>query len=80
MAKSKSISFQDTLKELTTIVTNMEIGDYSLEEALKQFERGVKLTRECQQTITKAQQQVAILIADSELKPFNEGDSSKHDS
>ena len=41
----------------------MEAGELPLEDALRNFERGVHLTRECQQELQKAQQKVEILMA-----------------
>ena len=44
------------------LVEQLESGELSLEEALKQFERGVKLTRECQTALKEAEQKVEILV------------------
>lgn len=74
MADSKPIAFEKTLAELTSIVETMESGDLPLEKALQQFERGVKLTRDCQQAISNAEQHVAILVADTNLQPFDDHD------
>ena len=71
MAKKseKSISeapdFEQALKELEAIVERMEEGDTTLEEALKQFERGIELTRTCQQALKAAEQKVEILIEEN---------------
>jgi len=79
MAKAKSnTSFEDTLKELETIVEQLEVGDLSLEESLTAFEHGVKLTRTCQDSLNKAEQKVQTLIEkqdDIELKPFTDSDA-----
>jgi exodeoxyribonuclease VII small subunit len=66
-----------SLQELESVVEQLESGDLSLEEALKQFERGVKLTRKCQATLKKAEQKVEILLkktADAEPEPFDTPD------
>lgn len=55
-------SFEDALAELERIVEQMESGELSLEQSLAAFERGVKLTRECQQALSKAEQKVSALI------------------
>ena len=47
---------EKSLAELETLVEKLEDGDLSLEETLKHFERGVKLTRECQTTLKEAEQ------------------------
>lgn len=72
MAK-KTFHFEKALAELETLVEKMEQGDLSLEESLKQFERGVTLTRSCQQALDEAEQKVQILLEkDGKLstKPF----------
>ena len=64
---------EKSLEELETLVEQLESGDLSLEEALKHFERGVKLTRECQAALKEAEQKVEILLkktADGEPSPF----------
>lgn len=63
------IDLEKTLSELEEIVAQLESGDLSLEKSLKQFERGVKLSRECQFALKDAEQKVQILT-DSELKDF----------
>ena len=57
-----AINFEASLQELETIVERMEHGELSLEDALKQFEKGIKLTKQCQQALEKAEQKVKILI------------------
>jgi exodeoxyribonuclease VII small subunit len=72
--KKKALDFESSLKELESLVTQMEQGDLSLEESLKAFEEGVSLTRECQAILSQAEQKVQILIeSGGELKtePFN---------
>ena len=62
MATSKSYPFEESLEKLERLVERMEQGDLSLEDSLKTFEEGIKLTRECQQALTKAEQKVKMLI------------------
>ncbi|MFK8081213.1 MAG: exodeoxyribonuclease VII small subunit [Granulosicoccus sp.] len=62
----KSTKFEDALAELETIVQTLESGDQSLEASLEQFERGVSLSRFCQQNLSDAEQKVKILLADEE--------------
>ena len=64
---------EKSLAELEALVEKLEGGDLSLEETLKYFERGVKLTRECQVTLKKAEQKVEILLnktIEAEPAPF----------
>ena len=59
--KPKSGGFEATLAELEALVARMESGEMPLDEALRSFERGVQLTRECQNALQAAQQRVQIL-------------------
>lgn len=59
--KPKVTSFEGTLAELEALVSRMEAGELPLEQALSDFERGVKLTRDCQQQLQQAQQRVQVL-------------------
>ena len=65
MAAKKSYPFEASLDKLEKLVEKMEDGDLTLEESLKIFEEGVKLTRECQQTLADAEQKVKLLIEES---------------
>ena len=62
MPKAKKIDFEASIEQLEKLVAQMEDGDLSLEESLKAFERGIKLTREAQQILSKAEQKVQMLI------------------
>lgn len=71
------IDFENALKELEELVERMEQGELSLEQSLKDFERGVALTRACQQALQEAEQKVQILAKkgeETELSPFEEND------
>ena len=52
---------EQALKDLEQIVINLEKGDLPLAEAIKQFERGVELTRRCQKVLKEAEQKVQVL-------------------
>lgn len=54
-----------SLEELETLVQRLESGELSLELALKEFERGIKLTRMCQTALKEAEQKVEILLKSS---------------
>ncbi len=61
--KSSSLpDFEAALAELEKIVEKMETGEQSLEDALKSFQRGIELTRTCQQGLKEAEQRVEKLI------------------
>lgn len=61
----KSTKFEDALGELETIVASLESGEQSLEASLDQFERGISLSRFCQQSLSEAERQVKILLDDA---------------
>lgn len=60
--KQKTVDFESALEELETLVERMETGEASLEDSLKDFERGIELTRGCQSALTEAEQKVEILL------------------
>lgn len=67
--------FEQSLQELEKLVERMEKGDLSLEDSLKDFERGVALTRSCQEALKTAEQKVQQLIQQNGkplLTPFDE--------
>lgn len=64
-------TFEENLATLEQIVAQLEKGDVPLEEALKQFEVGVKLSQELQQTIQTAEQSLAKIVnADGTTSDF----------
>ena len=74
MPEKKSYPFEESLSKLESLVEKMEAGDLSLEDSLKTFEEGIKLTRECQQALKQAEQKVNLLIEKSgqiESLPFD---------
>ena len=66
---SGDLSFEQALAELEKIVSRMEGGELSLEEALAAHKRGLELARSCQQRLEAAQQQVRVLEGEV-LKPL----------
>ncbi len=71
MAEQK---FEDAFQKLETIVKRLEDGNLSLEESLKAFEEGVRLSRFCSKKLDEAEKKVEILLKDSNgrlvPKPF----------
>ncbi|RJG51541.1 exodeoxyribonuclease VII small subunit [Motilimonas pumila] len=75
--KPENMNFEDSLAELEQIVKHLEQGDIALEDALKQFERGIALARSSAGKLQQAEQQVQILTQmdkDAELDPW-QGDA-----
>lgn len=78
-SKSTEPDLEQSIAELESLVQAMESGDLTLEQSLEHFERGVKLTRNCQEALTKAEQKVKILMQDmnnGKLVDFNPDESS----
>jgi len=57
---------EKSLGELEALVERLESGELSLQQALEEFERGVKLTRLCQTALKEAEQKVEILLKNTE--------------
>ncbi len=67
--------FEHALEELEALVQRLESGELNLDESLKQFKKGVELTRQCQQALDQAQQMVEQLLDnddESSVAPLNE--------
>ena len=76
-SKSDTPDFESALKELEKIVATLEMGDLSLDAALKHFERGIALTRQCQAALKQAELKVEMLVQNGnqqKLVPFESED------
>lgn len=62
--KARKMKFEQAISELEGIVSRMDSGEIGLEDMLKEFERGIKLVRDCQQFLKQAQSRVEKLIAE----------------
>ena len=62
----KKIDFESAMAELESLISRMEDDDLSLEESLKDFEKGISLTRMCQASLKDAEQRIKILTNDGE--------------
>lgn len=60
--KPQAIDFEKAMADLEGQVQRLESGELSLEEALKAFEAGIRLTRDCQQALAEAEQKVQLLL------------------
>ena len=63
---AKSDSFEKSLEKLEEIVSKLEDGDLALDESLKLFEEGVKLSRECKERLELAERKIQKLTADGD--------------
>lgn len=75
--KDKLKDFEKSLQHLEKIVSNMESGELGLEESLEQFEKGIKLAKNCQDALANAELRVEQLIEKNGLQqtvPFEDLD------
>ncbi len=73
--RKKPVNFEDSLSQLEELVAALESGDLSLEDSLKAFEKGIRITRECNESLKAATQRVELLTRNSagdiEPRPFD---------
>ena len=76
MAKSEKkeppVDFEAAMGELESLVEKMELGEFSLEESIKQFERGMVLVRSCQKSLRAAEQKVLKLAGDGDQEALED--------
>lgn len=68
----KENNFEAKMEELENVVTKLEKGDMSLDESLINFEKGMKLSKECNKMLEEAEKKITILLEnDGEIKEEN---------
>jgi len=68
------IKFEEALKKLEKIVSDLEAGDMSLEESLSKYEEGIKLSKICSRQLEAAKSKVELLMKSGnkfDIKPFD---------
>ena len=74
-------TFEEALNQLETLVARLEAGDLPLEEALRAFEEGVRLTRLCAQRLEDAERRVHLLTQSPDGRedevPFSLGNEAE---
>ena len=72
---TEEVRFEKAMERLEKIVEDLETGNLSLDEALKKYEEGIKLSRICRERLSQAEKKIEILTrsADGSLKkePFD---------
>ena len=66
MAEERIYPFEEALEKLSALVEKMESGDLSLEESLKIFEEGIKLSKDCQNALSDAEKKVQALLLEED--------------
>lgn len=75
MSDSEKPDFENNMKALESLVERLESGELSLDDAMKTFEQGIKLTRECQTALDEAEQKVQVLLGEGDnerLEPLSD--------
>lgn len=62
-------NFEESMKKLETIVTELENGNLNLDESVKKFEEGMKIAKQCNNILEDAEKKITILLEeDGELR------------
>ena len=69
--KNQNKTIEKSLSDLEKLVAELENGELELDQALKKFEQGVNLSRECQKILKETEMKINILM-DGELKATDE--------
>ena len=72
---NKAMQFEQSISELELIVKQLEKGELTLDESLKQFEKGINLARTCQDTLNQAEQKIAFLTQEQPQAASDGSDS-----
>ncbi|MDH3508956.1 MAG: exodeoxyribonuclease VII small subunit [Gammaproteobacteria bacterium] len=79
VSETKSLNLEKALSDLEKLVDELESGELPLEKAMKKFEQGIELTRNCQTALKDAEQRVEILLKSAggeKLEEFEVDDDS----
>jgi exodeoxyribonuclease VII small subunit len=75
--------FEKDLGRLEDIVEALEEGELSLDDSLKRFEEGIKLSRRCEKALTTAEKKIEVLMKDADgalkAEPFDDEESGGKD-
>jgi exodeoxyribonuclease VII small subunit len=58
----KKLTFEDAMAELEDVISKLESNNLSLDEMIKFYEKGMKLTKSCKQQLTDAEEQITTLV------------------
>lgn len=69
---AQALKFEEKIKKLESIVTELENGDIEIEESLEKYTEAMKLAKECSDSLTKVSEKVnKILLENGQLEDFN---------
>ena len=70
--ENEKVSFETALKELEEIVQQLEQDDVPLEKAMKFYEKGMKLSKQCNDMLESAEEKMTVILQnDNTTKPFD---------
>jgi exodeoxyribonuclease VII small subunit len=58
----KKVDFEKSMKELEEIVAKLEKGDLNLDESVEEFEKGMKISKECNKILENAEKRITVLL------------------
>lgn len=65
------MKFEEAIKELESVVADLESGSNGLDESIALFEKGIKLSGQCQKMLDNAEKKVRVLMADGSEEDFS---------
>ncbi len=72
MKMDKNKNFEEQIEKLENIVKELEKGDLNLDDSVAKFEEGIKISKECNEILEKAEKKISILVnQDGEIKEEN---------
>lgn len=77
---SKNVDFEKAMADLESLVKTLEAGDMPLAKALEDFEKGVRLVKQCQTHLDQAKAQVDALMAEQMNEQSNDQANSDQSS
>lgn len=70
--EKKEQKFEDKMKELETIIGDLENGEIDLDESIEKYTKAMKLVKECDEKLKTIEEQVSKMVTeDNEIKDFN---------
>jgi exodeoxyribonuclease VII small subunit len=72
MSEKKELTFEEKIKQLESIVTELESGEVNLDDAIEKYTTAMKLAKECSDKLTQVSDKVnKILLENGKLEDFN---------
>ena len=69
----KDLNFEETMKELEEVVQKLETGELNLDDSIKEFEKGMELSKNASKYLEEAEKKITILVQDKDGELKEEG-------